>query len=46
MITDNLTNTVFLSEWLSGECPVLYYNLTKALKANGVDFRILGNTND
>ena len=46
MITDNLTNTVFLSEWLSGECPVLFENLTKVLKTNGVDFRILGNTSD
>lgn len=46
MITDNLTNTVFLSEWLSGECPVLYKSLKKALKANGVACKNIGNGND
>ena len=46
MITDNLTNTVFLSEWLSKECPVLYKSLKKALKANGVACKNIGNGND
>lgn len=46
MLTDNLTNTVFLSNWLQEECPTLYQSLTKALKDNNVDYRILGNTND
>lgn len=46
MLTDHLTNTVFLSDWLSKECPTLYQSLTKALRENTVDYRILGNTND
>lgn len=46
MLTDHLTNTVFLSDWLSKECPKLYQSLTKALRDNAVDYRILGNTND
>ena len=46
MLTDHLTNTVFLSDWLSKECPTLYQSLTKALRENAVDYRILGNTND
>lgn len=46
MITDHLTNTVFLSDWLSEECPELYQSLTKALRDNALDCRILSNTND
>ena len=46
MLPDSLTNTVFLSDWLSKECPKLYQSLTKAFRDNAVDFRILGNTND
>ena len=46
MLTDHLTNTVFLSDWLSKECPELYQSLTKTLQDNAVDYRILGNTND
>lgn len=46
MLTDSLTNTVFLSEWLSGECPTLYQNLELVFKEHAVDYRILGNTND
>lgn len=46
MITDHLTNTVFLSNWLPKECPELYQSLAKALQDNAVDYRILGNTND
>lgn len=46
MITDHLTNTVFLSDWLSKECPKLYQSLTKAFRDNAVNYRILGNTND
>lgn len=46
MITDHLTNTVFLSDWLSKECPELYQSLTKALRDNTVEYRILSNTND
>lgn len=46
MLTDNLTNTVFLSNWLQEDCPTLYQCLTKALNDNGVDYGILGNTND
>lgn len=46
MLTDHLTNTVFLSDWLSKECPILYLSLTKTLRDNAVDYRILGNTND
>ena len=46
MLPDHLTNTVFLSDWLSKECPKLYQGLTKAFRDNAVDFRILGNTND
>ena len=46
MLTDHLTNTVFLSDWLSKECPKLYQSLTKAFRDNAVDYRILANTND
>ena len=46
MLTNNLTNTVFFSDWLSTECPKLYQSLTKTLQDNAVDYRILGNTND
>ena len=46
MLTNNLTNTVFISDWLSTECPKLYQSLTKTLQDNAVDYRILGNTND
>ena len=46
MLTDSLTNTVFLSNWLPEVCPILYQNLTKVLKDNTVRYRILGNTND
>jgi agmatine/peptidylarginine deiminase len=46
MLTDNLTNTVFLSEWLPSECPVLYQNLERVFKEHAVDYRILDNTND
>ena len=46
MLTDHLTNTVFLSDWLSKECPKLYQSLTKAFRDNAVDYRILNNTND
>ena len=46
MLTDLLTNTVFLSNWLPEECPELYQSLAKALQDNAVDYRILGNTND
>ena len=46
MIIDHQTNTVFLSNWLSKECPELYQSLTKALRDNAVDCQILSNTND
>ena len=46
MTTDNLTDTVFLSEWLPSECPVLYQNLERVFKEHAVDYRILDNTND
>ena len=46
MLTDHLTNTVFLSDWLSKECPKLYQSLTKAFRDNAVDYQILANTND
>ncbi|MBQ7734439.1 MAG: agmatine deiminase family protein [Bacteroidales bacterium] len=46
MLTDHLTNTVFLSDWLSKECPILYLSLTKTLQDNAVNYRILANTND
>lgn len=46
MLTDSLTNTVFLSQWLPSECPVLYQDLERVLKEHAVDYRILGNTND
>ena len=46
MLTDNLTNTVFLSNWLPKECPELYMSLTKTLRDNAVDYQIVGNTND
>ena len=46
MITDHLTNTVFLSDWFSKECPELYQSLTKTLRDNALDCRILSNTND
>ena len=46
MLTDSLTNTVFLSDWLPEVCPTLYQCLTKALTDNTVRYRILGNTND
>lgn len=46
MLTDHLTNTVFLSDWLPKECPELYQSLTKILRDHAVDYRILGNTND
>ncbi|MCR5453475.1 MAG: agmatine deiminase family protein, partial [Bacteroidales bacterium] len=46
MITDNLTNTVFLSYYLEKECPMLYKNLVRVIKANGVSCRTLHYTND
>ena len=46
MLTDSLTNTVFLSNWLQEVCPTLYQCLTKALTDNAVRYRILDNTND
>ena len=46
MISDSLTNTVFLSDWLPEVCPTLYQCLTKALTDNAVRYRILDNTND
>lgn len=46
IVTDKFTNTVFLSDYLSKVCPMLYQSLVTALKANGVDCRILDNTND
>ena len=46
MLIDHLTNIVFLSDWLSEECPELYQSLTKALRDNALDCRILSNTND
>lgn len=46
MLTDSLTNTVFLSDWLPEVCPTLYQCLTKALTDNAVRYRILDNTND
>lgn len=46
MLTDHLTNTVFLSDWLSKECSILYQSLTKTLRDNAVDYQILANTND
>ena len=46
MLTDSLTNTIFLSDWLPEVCPALYQSLAKALKDNAVHYRILGNTND
>ena len=46
MLPDSLTNTVFLSDWLSKECPKLYQSLTKAFRDNAVDYQILANTND
>ena len=46
MLIDHLTNTVFLSDWLSEECPELYQSLTKALRDDALDCRILSNTND
>ena len=46
MLTDSLTNTVFLSDWLPKECPELYQSITKTLRDNAVDYQILGNTND
>ena len=46
MLTDALTNTVFLSNWLPEVCPTLYQCLTKALTDNAVRYRILDNTND
>ena len=45
-ITDSLTNTVFLSNWLQEECPTLYQSLTKVLNDHAVEYRILGKTND
>ena len=46
MLTDHLTNTVFLSDWLSKECSILYQSLTKTLQDNAVDYQILAKTND
>ena len=46
MLTDSLTNTVFLSNWLPEVCPTLYQCLTKALTDNAIRYRILDNTND
>lgn len=46
MLPDHQTHTVFLSEWLSGECPTLYQNLELVFKEHGVDYKILANTND
>lgn len=46
MITDNLTDTVYFSNYLPKECPNLYKNLKQILKNNGVDFRMLKYTED
>ncbi len=46
MLPDYQAHTVFLSEWLSGECPTLYQNLELVFKEHGVDYKILANTND
>ena len=46
MLTDSLTNTIFLSNWLPEVCPTLYQCLSKALTDNAVRYRILDNTND
>ena len=46
MLSDSLTNTVFLSNWLPEVCPTLYQCLTKTLTDNAIRYRILDNTND
>lgn len=46
MLTDNLTDTVYFSNYLPKQCPNLYKNLKQILKANGVDCRLLKYTND
>ena len=47
MITDELTNTVFLSNYLEEECPELYASLTNKFKDHfGKDCKIIKSTKD
>lgn len=46
LITDAQTDTVFFSDLLPARCPILYQSLDKALKDNGIDYRLLTNTKD
>ena len=45
-MVDSLTDTVFFSELLPMQCPILYQSLEKILKNNDIDYRLLKNTND
>ena len=46
MITDFLTNTVYFSDLLSEQCPVLFESLHKILLDNDINYRLLSNTKD
>lgn len=46
MITDNLTNTVYLSSLLPEKCPVLNAHITEALQKRGISFFYLSGTKD
>ena len=46
MITDEQTNTVYLSNLLSKKCPILHKHITEALKKRGIPFFCLSGTKD
>ncbi|MBR3572180.1 MAG: SEL1-like repeat protein [Bacteroidales bacterium] len=43
---DRMTDTVFFSDWLPKECPILYESLHKILHEKCIDHRLLTNTRD
>ncbi len=46
MITDNLTNTVYLSSLLPEKCPILNAHIIEALQKRGISFFYLTRTKD
>ena len=46
MITDNLTNKVYLSNLLPEKCPILNAHITEVLKKRGIPFFYLSGTKD
>ena len=46
MLTDNLTNTVYLSSLLPEKCPILDAHITEALKKHRIPYSYLSGTKD